>query len=418
MPMRGGPRTVDEHDRPLWARRIRNERAARNWSQPEAIRALRAHSKQELPGDASLLRRWKSWEKGDSKPDDFYQPLIAKTFGTVTAALFPKEGTRTESGLFIETGLDTVEVVARLRASDLSTSTLDALRITVDRLCSEYAFRPSEELRQEGHEWLRKITRLLDQRLSLNQHKEVLVLSGWIALLVGCVEYDMGNELSAESTRKAALSLGDEAGNSEIMGWAHEMRAWYALTHADYRGVIAASETGEQIAHAHSVSVQLAAQRAKAWARVGDRRQVEVALDQGRTLLESLPYPENLANHFVVDPAKFDFYAMDCYRLLGEDQLAETYARQVLAVGTNFDGTERSPMRNAEARITLGVIAARSGAVDEAVALGETALSGNRKSLPTLLMCSKELASTLSKRYPRNSEAGAYQAHLRELHAG
>jgi hypothetical protein len=55
------------------------------------------------------------------------------------------------------------------------------------------------------------------------------------------------------------------------------------------------------------VSVQLAGQKAKARARVGDRRQVEVALDDGCNLLESLPHPDNLDNHFVVDPAKFDF---------------------------------------------------------------------------------------------------------------
>jgi hypothetical protein len=50
-----------------------------------------------------------------------------------------------------------------------------------------------------------------------------------------------------------------------------------------------------------------------AW--IGDRRQVEVALDAGRRVLERLPYPDNLDNHFVVGPAKFDFYAMDCYAL-------------------------------------------------------------------------------------------------------
>jgi len=37
------------------------------------------------------------------------------------------------------------------------------------------------------------------------------------------------------------------------------------------------------------VAVQLAAQEAKAWARIGDRRQTEVALDQGRRLLDVLP---------------------------------------------------------------------------------------------------------------------------------
>jgi hypothetical protein len=32
----------------------------------------------------------------------------------------------------------------------------------------------------------------------------------------------------------------------------------------------------------------------------------------------------------VVDPDKFDFYAMDCYRLIGDDNLAEVHAREIL----------------------------------------------------------------------------------------
>jgi hypothetical protein len=50
---------------------------------------------------------------------------------------------------------------------------------------------------------------------------------------------------------------------------------------------------------------------------MGDRRQVEVALDRGRHLLESFT-PDNLDHYFMVDPSKFDLYAMDCYRILGE----------------------------------------------------------------------------------------------------
>jgi hypothetical protein len=34
---------------------------------------------------------------------------------------------------------------------------------------------------------------------------------------------------------------------------------------------------------------------------------------------------------------------MDCYRMVGEDRLAENYAHQVLTVGTDFDGVEHSP---------------------------------------------------------------------------
>jgi tetratricopeptide (TPR) repeat protein len=349
-------------------------------------------------------------------PGDFYRPLIAKTLGTVTEALFPgidrKEPT---TSVLATPGMDTLEIVSRLRRSDVSNSTVDALRITAERLCSEYPYMPSEQLCAEGRQWLDRITRLLDQRLNLEQHREILTQAGWIALLVGCVEYDTGNKRSAQATRKAALSLGTEAGNSEIVGWAHEMQAWYSLTQGDYRGVIAASEAGQAIAPQHGVSVQLAAQKAKAWARIRDRRQVEVALDQGRALLESLPYPDNLDNHFVVDPAKFDFYAMDCYHLLGEDQLAATYAHHIIESGTDFDGHEKSPMRNAEARITLGVVAARQGDIAQAVAYGQAALTADRKSLPSLLMCSHELATVLQSSYSDSVEAASYLEQLRML---
>ena len=121
-----------------------------------------------------------------------------------------------------------------------------------------------------------------------------------------------------------------------------------------------------------AVAVQLAAQEAKAWARIGDKRQTEVSLDRGRRLLDSMPYPENLDHHFVVDPTKFDFYAMDCYRLLGEDAMAGTSPMTVVQASTDFDGTERAPMRLAEARITLGVVAAREGDLEHAVQLGSS----------------------------------------------
>ena len=382
--------------RPAWAQRIRRERLARRWSQRDAVNAMRAHADQELSSVETLLRAWKRWEAGDSEPEGFNQKLIARTFGTVTAALFTDAAARNrDTALLAESGMDTLEIVARLRASDVSASTLEAMRFTTDQLCSQYPHMPSDQLRQEGQQWLSRMTTLLEGRLTLDQHREVLTLAGYLALLVGCVEYDMGLKVAAEASRRAALTLGQEADHVEIVGWAYEMQAWYALTQGNYHGAIVASTAGQTIAGQHGVTVQLAAQRAKAWARLGDRRQVEVALNEGRDLLEAMPYPENTDHHFVVDPAKFDFYAMDCYRRLGEDRLAENYAEQVLRSGTDFDGVERSPMRNAEAKVTLGVVAARQGDVEAAVHRGRQALVGERQSLPSLILASRELAHVL-----------------------
>lgn len=401
--------------RPAWAQRIAAERAARDWSQRDAVKALRAHATDTLPADESMIRQWKRWESGQI-PNDFYRPLIAAVFGTVTHALFPAPARRDGNHeVLAASGMETFEIVSRLNRSDVDAATLDALRITTDRLCSEYPYMPSEQLLIEGRQWLRRVVELHSKSLTLAQHREVLALSGWLALLVGCVEYDSGDRHAAEVTRRAALSLANESDHAEVAGWAHEMRAWFALTTGDYRGVVRAAQAGAEVAAHHGVAVQLAGQEAKAWARIGDRRQVEVALDKGRRLLEGMPHPENLDNHFVVDPAKFDFYSMDCYRLVGEDKLARTLAEEVLRTGTDFDGTERAPMRNAEARITLGVTAAREGDLEQAIIMGERALQGDRRSVPSLIMTSRELAAEMKRRYASEPAAQEYLTHLRDL---
>lgn len=99
---------------------------------------------------------------------------------------------------------------------------------------------------------------------------------------------------------------------------------------------------------------------------------------------------------------------MDCYRILGEDAMATIYADEVLRTSTDFDGTERKPMRNAEARITLAVAAARLGHLSHAVDLGRQALNGDRKSLPSLTMVARDLCSTPT---PISARAGNARLH-------
>jgi hypothetical protein len=403
-------------DRPAWARRMTHEREARNWSQSHAVKTMRLHAPEQLPSDGSLLRQWKRWETGEVMPGEFYQPIIAALFGTITHAMFPVAPKReADSEMVALTGMDTLELVSRLQRSDMDDATLSSLRITADRLCSEYPYMPAEQLLTEGRAWLRRMTQYQGQRTTLKQHREVLVQAGWIALLIACVEYDTGKRQAAETTRQGALSLGEETDHAEIQGWAHEIRAWMNLTTGDYHGVVAAAKAGIEAAPHHAVAVQLAAQEAKAWSRIGDRRQTEVALDRGRRLLDAMAYPENLAHHFVVDPTKFDFYAMDCYRQLAEDKMAGHLADEVIQASTDFDGTERAPMRTAEARLTLGVIAARQGDIEQAVHHGERALTSPRKSLPTLAMVTRDLTRVLKERYPAELATESYLDQLRTI---
>jgi hypothetical protein len=125
-------------DRPGWARRMTSERELRHWSQADAVKALKAHAaKGETihADDASLLRQWKRWETGEIKPGEFYQQLIARTFGTVTHAMFPAPSPRdSATDVLALTGMDTLDLVSRLQRSDLDETSLNALGVMADSL--------------------------------------------------------------------------------------------------------------------------------------------------------------------------------------------------------------------------------------------------------------------------------------------
>jgi transcriptional regulator with XRE-family HTH domain len=310
---------------------------------------------------------------------------------------------------------ETADLLGRVRASDTSSGTIEALHSTVFGLCCDYRWRPASELRGDALGWLREVARLR-RAAGLDEHRELLAIAGWFGLLVGCVEYDMGMRAQAEATRAAALSLGEDAGHGEIVAWGWEMAAWFALTQGRTADAIAAARTGQDVVRdSHTVAVQLIGQQAKALARTGDVPAVRAALDRGQRLLATFERPDRPDHHFVVDPDKWDFYAMDAYRIAGDDERAEHHARQVLALGTASDGTERAPMRMAEARLTLGVVAARSGDLEQAVAVGTAAFAATRRSLPTLLMVAGELDVELWRRYPREPAADEFRATLRAL---
>lgn len=296
--------------------------------------------------------------------------------------------------------LETVELLERLKASDTSTQTLEQLEATAFELCCRYKDTPAPVLRAETQRVIAEAAGLLRRPVGLKEHRELLASTGWLALLVGCLEYDMGLRRGAEATRRAAHDLARESGHREIEAWSYEMSAWFKLTQGRYHEVLKETKGGLHAGQGYYVSAQLLSQEAKALARLGDARQVRQALEASRRVLESMPLPERPENHFVVDPAKHDFYAMDTYRLAGAHDLASDHAREVLRQGTGPNGEDLSPMRMAEARLTLGVVAAHGGETDEAHSLGMQALDGARKSLPSLVMVAAELESVLEERAP------------------
>lgn len=292
-------------------------------------------------------------------------------------------------------GVDRFELLQRVRSSAIDSSTIAAVTTAVDQLCCDYSQAHAPDLMSTGRKWLGAVTELLGNRLTSARRRDVLNSAGMLALLVGCLEYDVGDAPSAEATRRMAMELGNESGDPGIVGWSHEMLTWFQLTSGDYRAVVATAEAGISAAPSHSVAVQLHGQQAKAYARMGMPEKVREALGNGRTLLNKLPYPDKPEHHFVVDPEKWDFYAMDTYRIAGDDQLACRCAEEVIRRSVNPEGVVVAPMRRAEAQLTLAIVAARRGDVDGAGELGLRALGHGRQSRPSLLMVAGELEREL-----------------------
>jgi tetratricopeptide (TPR) repeat protein len=358
--------------------------------------------------DEERIRRWESGEV--RWPSPVYRRALKDVTGLDPSQLGfipngqaaapptridPAEAFRSEAEL-----VDTLDLARMVSVSDIGQGTLDTLQEAAELLCRAYPSASAAELRTRTKQRLRYISGLLHGRLTLAQHRELLVTIGWLALLLGCVHYDLGEREEAEAARQAAYQAGLQAGHGEIVAWSYEMGAWFALTEGRYHDVVDYARAGQQHAGLTNAMIQLVLQQARGQARLGQRRDVHASLDHGARLLEQLPRPEHPENHFVFDHTKWIFYAATCYTWLGDDEPAEEYARELIAYHTRPDGSSNAPMRTAMSHIDLGLIRARHGDLDQAVDHGLTALGYERKTEASLLSHAADLDQLLGDRYP------------------
>lgn len=309
--------------------------------------------------------------------------------------------------------LELIELMQRLERSDIGSGTLDALQAASDRLCRSYPTVPAPILRDRAAKYLGYTVRLLDERTTLRQHRELLVTAGWLAALLACVCYDAGDPGAAEAARRMTFQLGQQAGHGELVGWAYEIAAWFALVEGRFPDTVALSEAGLPHAGVSNAGVQLTLQASRGYARMGDRRANQMLMS-GREMLWRLPEPEHAEHHFVFDRDKYEFYTATIYTWLGtDDAAAAENAREVVVRCHGPEGTIRWPTRLSTTLVNLGQMAGRRGDLDEAVDLGTAALACGRRSAE-LLPRAAELGRRLSARYPGERLTGAFGEALHE----
>lgn len=389
---------------PAWAQRVRAERRRRLWSKKEmAVRLLTAAG-DSAPNFASrdgLIRMIGYWEKGERQVNDRYRTLYCRAFDMAESSLFAA-APDTDDGHALRRDavlVDTLELARLAAASDLGPATVESIGESVDLLCRAYPSTPGRVLRERTGRRLRQVVELLAKRVSLSQHRELLVQAGWLSALLGCVHYDLGQVEDAEAARQAAAQMGREAGHADLQAWALEMAAWFALVEGRYEAVVERASAGQHVAPEGGALVQLTLQEAKGHARLGNRGAALDALERGAALLDRLPRPRHPEHHFVFDHEKLVFYAATIHAWLGDDEVARSYAEAIISGHLRPDGSSRAPMRVANARIDLALVHARSGDLDAALAEGTAAFAYERRSLSDLVARGGDLSAALTSRY-------------------
>jgi tetratricopeptide (TPR) repeat protein len=328
----------------------------------------------------------------------------------VTASAAPADTLKAEHELF-----STMELARLLEGADIGAGTLEALEEAADLLCRAYPKTPSPILRTRTKKRLKHVIDLLGGRITISQHRRLLIVAGWMIAILGCVHYDMQDPEEAEAARRTAHQIAKEAEDPDLLAWTCEMAAWFALVENRYEDVIEAAVAGLAIKTSGSVGIQLHLQEAKGYARMGDSREAHRALKDASVILSKLPPPEHPDHHFVFDHSKWMHYAATIYTWLGDDQRAKEHAVEVIDEHLRPDGSTRAPMRTAEARLSLATISAREGDLDGAVSWAKSAYEFDTKPMADLLSRGKDLDRLLKDLFGEHPLTATFHEYLASL---
>ncbi|MFE3028808.1 XRE family transcriptional regulator, partial [Nocardia tengchongensis] len=279
-------------------------------------------------------------------------------------------------GATADDGLGTVEWIRRVAGSDLSSGSLERLEAAVDDLAAAYPTTRPDHLLAQIDQYLGLAARMMDGRKTLTEYRRLVIAVGWMSLLAGTCQIDLGQPHAAAARLRLAREIADEAGHPEIAAWCLETSAWSRLIAADFPAAVELSRAAQTMAPATSSAfIQATAQEGRALARLGDTSGTYNALRRVARLVAALRVPDRPEHHFRYDPAKSDAYIATTLAWLG-DPAAETYARHVLTELAANPSTR--PRRIATANIDLGLALVAADKPDEAAHVTLAAVTSGR----------------------------------------
>jgi hypothetical protein len=308
-----------------------------------------------------------------------------------------RTATATPPDLGLDDEIAAIEIRRRTSATDVGEVTVGRLEQVVDDLAVAYPHVAPAVLLQRIRGYLDYTSGLLSGRVTLTEHRRLLVSTGWLSLLSATCLIDLRRFPPAAAYLRTAAELARETGHAEIAAWTLETKAWQLLTDGEYERAAAFSQAAQRTAPREgSAIIQATAQEARAWARLGAGRQTRAALARAEALASPLPQPDRPEHHYRYDPGKAETYVATTLAWAG-DPSAPGYARDVVRhLDDPGDGPAR-PRRAVLARLDLAFALTASGELDEATDTALTAVTSGLL-VPSSSWRAGEIITAIEKR--------------------
>ncbi|MFE9423025.1 helix-turn-helix domain-containing protein [Kitasatospora sp. NPDC006697] len=336
--------------------------------------------------DRSTVGRW---ELGRVDPQDWHRPALMKALrvsadeletlisGSSVPAVAPASRTMDSNSSYADE-IEALELVRRVSASDVGKETISHLELVFEELAVKYPTVPPQELLGQVRKYSGYVSRLMDAKKTLSEHRQLLILGGWFSLLGATLHVDLNQQDAATARLRTAMTLAQHADFPEIQAWCYETDAWRVLTDGNYAKAVELSQVAKQLApRGSSVEIQATAQQGRAYARLGDAAETYAAISQVQSLSSAAGNPDRPEHHFQYDPAKSVAWTATTLAWLG-DPAAEEYAREVISRLAPPADLSKWPRRVASANIDLALSLVAGDRLDEACNAAQRAMLSGR----------------------------------------
>lgn len=303
-----------------------------------------------------------------------------------------------------EAAAEAMEFTRLTGVSSVGSGTLEHLELVITDLNRGYSHEPPAELFAVALAYRSRVDDLIQGRHTLKELQDLYVNAGCLSELLAWLAHDLGNPRAARAYAVDSYAHAEQAGHGELCGWAADAMTAIATYAEQPGGAVQAAMKGlAQVPRGHPLAIRLRAKAARACARLGDRERFESLFAEARRLHDQMPTQTPI--RFTLNTGAQASYAItahpaQAYLWLEDFHAAKRYGEAALAIHESAPPGGSSTGRGAMVRLVLATALTHLGTPDEAVALGNEALTSSVCAANFVRAHARDLDVALVSRYP------------------